>query len=303
MGFGLGVVDSLYQTVTTVSTVGFRELKPFSVGEQLFTLALIVVGVGTALYTFTLIVEAVVEGHLGALVGRRRMDHKIASMNDHVVVCGAGRVGRTIARELTEAGRDVVLVDFDEARLAELGFPAVLGDATLDSSLKKAGIERAGALVAALADDAENLFVTLSGRALRPDLFIVARARQEESVGKLERAGADRVVNPQELGGQRMASFIARPNVAEFVDVHMHESSREFELQEVEVPEGSVVAGRSLRQLNLRESTGSLVFALRCSDGTFTTNPDPETVILAGHVLIAIGTEPSLASLSSLVTG
>jgi voltage-gated potassium channel len=303
MGFGLGFVDALYQTVTTVTTVGFRELKDFGPGEQLFTIALIVLGAGAALYTITLVVETMVDGPVAELLARRRRDRRIGSMKGHTIVCGIGRVGRAIARELTEAGHDVVVVDAEAERLAGLPYTAVHGDATLDSTLRAAGIMEARALVAALETDADNLFVTLSGRSLRNDLFIVARAREEESLSKLERAGADRVVNPQELGAQRMASFVAQPNVADYVDIVMHERDRTLRLQEVEVPEGSPVVGRSLDQLDLRASTGAMVFAVRGPDGSFVTNPDPAHLLAAGQVLIAIGNDKHLEALASLVSG
>lgn len=303
MGFGLGFVDALYQTVTTVTTVGFRELKDFSSGEQLFTIALIVLGVGAALYTITLLVETMVDGPAAELLARRRRDRRIAAMKGHTIVCGIGRVGRAIARELTEAGHEVIVVDAQAERLADLPYTAVHGDATLDSTLRAAGITEARALVAALETDADNLFVTLSGRSLRSDLFIVARAREEESVSKLERAGADRVVNPQELGAQRMASFVAQPNVADYVDIVMHERDRSFRLQEVDVPNGSPVAGRSLDQLDLRASTGAMVFAVRSPDGSFVTNPDPALVLATGQVLIAIGNDEHLEALAALVSG
>jgi voltage-gated potassium channel len=300
LAFGMSLVDAAYQTVTTITTVGFRELQPFGTGEKVFTMVVIVAGVGAALYTFTLGVQVVVEGQLREFVGRRRMDRKIADMRGHVVLCGWGRVGRAVAADLVANGRDVVVVDIDRERVADVPFPTVVGDATLDSTLKAAGIERATALVAALAGDAENLFVTLSGRALNPALFIVARARAEESVEKLGQAGADRVVNPQELGAARMASFVVRPNVAEFVDVVMHERSMEFRMQEVEVPAGSILADRTLRESNLRALANVLVLALRGPDGTFVTNPDPDTTITPGDVLIAVGTDRDLAKLAAV---
>lgn len=303
MGFGLGFVDALYQTVTTVTTVGFRELKEFDTGEQLFTIALLVLGVGAALYTITLLVETLVAGPAAELLARRRRDRRIGAMNDHTIVCGIGRVGRAIARELTEAGHEVVVVDSRSERLDDLPYTAVLGDATLDTTLHAAGISRARALVAALATDADNLFVTLSGRSLRPDLFIVARAREEESVSKLERAGADRVVNPQELGAQRMASFVAQPNVADYVDIVMHEHDRTFRLQELEVPTGSPVEGLSLGAVDVRSSTGAMVFAIRSPEGSFVTNPDPALLLAAGQVLIAIGNDSHLEALATMISG
>ena len=297
MAFGFSVLDAVYQTVTTITTVGFREVQEFSAGEKLFTVGLIIVGVAMVLYTFTLVVEVVVGGQLQEIVGRRRMDKHIARMQGHVIVCGWGRVGRIVAHDLHLAGLELVVGDHDVVRLADAALPSVVGDATRDETLRAAGIEHARALVAALAGDAENLFVTLSSREMRPDLFIVARARSEDSVGKLARAGADRVVNPQELGGARMASFVARPHVAEFVDVVMHERSLEFRLQEVEVPEGSPIAGRSLREANLRELTGALVLAVRQPSGAFNTNPDPDTAIEPGQVVIAVGDDATLRRL------
>jgi len=303
MVLGLSLLDALYQTVTTVTTVGFRELGDFGAAEQVFTMALIVIGVGLVLYTFTLVVQVVVEGQLREMVGRRRMDRTIENLRDHVVLCGWGRVGRARADDHVGAGKQVVVVDRDAERLGSLPYPTVVGDATLDATLRAAGIERASSLVAALADDAANLFVTLSGRTLNPQLFIVARARQEDSIDKLARAGADRVVNPQELGAARMASFVVRPHVAEFIDVVMHERSMEFRMQEVEVPPASALAERTLRELDLRQQAGVLVLAVRDASGSFRSNPAPDTVIHAGDVVIAVGTEADLQRLVALATG
>ncbi|CAN5498125.1 potassium channel protein [soil metagenome] len=292
---GLSWLDALYQTITTITTVGFEELGDFGTAEKWFTIGVIVTGVGTVLYTFTLGVQLVVEGGLKDFVGRRLMDRKIADLTGHVVVCGWGRVGRAVAEDLRHRAKDTVVVDANVERVAGIDFPTVVGDATLDDTLRAAGIERATALVAALADDADNLFVTLSGRAINPSLFIVARARQEDSVPKLMQAGADRVVNPQELGAARMASFVVQPNVAEFVDVVMHERSMEFRMQEVEITTGSSLADVTLRDANLRGQANVLVLALRLPDGTFVANPDPGTLLVAGQVIIAVGTDEDLA--------
>jgi voltage-gated potassium channel len=300
IAFGLSVIDAAYQTTTTITTVGFRELGDFGTAEKLYTMLVIVVGASTVLYTFGLTVQAIVEGQVREFVGRRRMDRKIADMRGHIVVCGWGRVGRAVAEDLASSGREVVIVDADAERVRDIEFPTVVGDATIDATLRTAGIERAFALVAALDADASNLFVTLSGRAINPALFIVARARQDESIPKLSNAGADRVVNPQELGAARMASFVVRPNVAEFVDVVMHERSMEFRMQEVEVPTGSALAGRSLRDANLRQQANVLVLALREPDGTFIANPDPDMVIEPRQVIIAVGTDDDLARLEKV---
>jgi voltage-gated potassium channel len=300
--FGLSFTDAAYQTVTTVTTVGFRELHDFNNLEQWFTIIIIITGVSTVLYTFTLAVQVVVEGQLRDFVGRRLMDRNISKLSGHTVVCGWGRVGRAVADDLVSGGHPVVVVDVDADRVAEVPYPTVVGDATLDATLRAAGIERASALIAALEGDAENLFVTLSARAIMPDLFIVARARQDESIPKLANAGADRVVNPQELGAARMASFVARPHVAEFVDVVMHERSLEFRMQEYDVPDGSALAGRTLREADLRRRSGILVLALRRVDGSFTTNPDPDIVIEPHQVLIAVGNDDDFRRLDEIAT-
>jgi voltage-gated potassium channel len=298
---GFGLVDALYQTVTTISTVGFREVHPMSTAGKWFTMVLILFGVGAALYAFSVLIETLIEGRLLELVGRRRMERTITAMRDHVIICGWGRVGRSIAAEVVGSGRPLVVIDTDEERLADCPHPTVPGDATDDAVLAAAGIGRAAALVAAVDVDAANSFITLSARALRPDLFIVARVRSVDSEDKLLRAGADRVVNPQHIGGARMAAFVLRPNVAEFLDVVMQERNLQFRLEELTIPEGSPIAGSTLREAHLRDRTGALALALREPDGRFVTNPPPDTTLEAGQIIIAIGTEDELAELARVV--
>jgi voltage-gated potassium channel len=298
---GFTPLNALFQTVTTVSTVGFREVEPLSRNGQIFTMVLIVLGVGAAFYAFGVIIETFIEGRLNELLGRRRMDKTIASLSGHVVICGAGRVGRSIGAEVASSGRDAVVIELDPDKAATSDAPTVLGDATDDDVLRAAGIERASALVAAVETDADNSFIVLSARALNPGLFVVARARSVDSEEKMRRAGADRVVNPQSIGGSRMAAFVLHPHVAEFVDVVMHEQSIEYRLGEVEIAAGSSIAGRSLRDALLRDRTGALVLALREPDGTFLTNPPPDTPMAVGQVIIAIGTQAELEALGAYV--
>ncbi len=303
LALGFPLLDAAYQTVTTVATVGYREVRPLSDVGRIFTMGLILVGVATALYTFTLVLEAVVEGHVQEALGRKRMEREIGRMSGHVIVCGYGRVGRNLAQYVSGAGEDVVVVENDPERAlaADAAGHVVRGDATSDEVLKEAGIERARVLVTALNTDADNLFVTLTARSLRSDLFIVARARNESSEAKLAQAGADRIVNPQGIGGARMAAFVLQPHVAEFLDVVMHDGSLEFRLEEIPVPDRSPLAGQSLRDAQIRDSTGALILAMRDSDGEFTTNPPPETVLCTGQILIAIGTETQLKALAAAV--
>lgn len=300
---GFGVLDAVYQTVTTISTVGFRELHPLDEAGKIFTIVLILAGTGTALYAFSVVLETLVEGHLRRHFERRRMERNIVRMTGHTIVCGWGRVGRAVGSYLYGQGADVVVVDLDAGRVADTPFPALIGDVTDDEVLRTAGVMRAGALVAAINTDAENVYVTLSARALRPDLVIVARARTEESEPKLLRAGATRVVNPQRIGGQRIAAAALQPNVVEFLDVVMHDGSLEFRLEEVSIRPGSRLAERTLQDAEVAERTGTLVLALRDEDGQFVANPPAQTPLAAGQVLIAIGTEQQLSALQRAAHG
>ncbi|MFN8025088.1 MAG: NAD-binding protein [Acidimicrobiia bacterium] len=299
---GFSLLDAIYQAVTTLTTVGFREVHPLSNAGKVFTIVLILFGVGTALYALGVLIQTLVEGDLRGVFGRKRMDRKIADLHDHVIVCGWGRVGRAIAKELGD-DTPIVVLDRDADRLADSPHPWLAGDVTDDAVLQAAGLDRARALVAALDTDAGNLFVTLSARALRPDLFIVSRVRVEESVEKLTRAGADRVVNPQSIGGARMAAFVLQPHVTEFLDVVMHDRDIEFRLEEVTVPSAPQVVGRTLREAQIRDLTGALVPQAAQPGGEFVSNPSPEQVISAADVLIAIGTSTELGAPGRLVAG
>lgn len=295
LALGFSLLNAVYQTVLTVTTVGFG--TPHRTAGKVFTIFLILVGVGTALYAFSAVLELLIEDHMRNRVRRRRMDRKIARMRDHVIVCGWGRVGRQVTDFLSKTGEEVVVVDRDAARLADVALPTVCGDVTDDRILLEAGIERAGTLVAALDTDADNLYLAVAGKTFRPDLQIIARARNEDSEAKLRRAGADRVVNPQRLGGDRMASFVTQPHVVDFVDVVMHDGSLEFRLGEVPISQASLLASHSLRSAHVRDRTGALVLAIRRPDGTFVTNPTPETELTPGDVLISVGTAEQLAAL------
>jgi voltage-gated potassium channel len=302
VAFGFGTLDALYQTVTTITTVGFGEVRPLTDDERVFTMVLILVGVGSALYTLSALIEVLVSGQLGGSFGRQRMQRQIARMKDHVIICGWGRVGRTISREMLAAGEPHVVIEHDLPKLEGVRTPHVAGDATDDAVLLEAGLERARALVAALDNDAGNLLVTVSARTLRSDLFIVSRVRIEENEEKLRRAGADRVINPQAIGGSRAAAFLLQPHVSEFLDVVMHDRDIEFRLEELDVVEDSVLAGSTIREAHIRDETGALVLALRERGGAFVTNPPPDQEIRAGQILIAIGTREELAALEGLLT-
>jgi len=241
-----------------------------------------------------------VEGYLADEFGRRKMQRQISGMRGHVVVCGWGRVGRAITRSLRTSDAEVVVVDSSPGRIATVDGPSVCGDATDEEVLRAAGIERARVLITALNGDAENLYVALTGRSMRRDLFIVARTASDAAVPKLLQAGADRVVNPQDLGGARMAALAVQPHVAEFLDVVMHDASLEFRLQEIDVPSGSPLVGQTLRSARIHARTGVLVLAVRHPSQDFRTNPAPEEQIKDGDVLVVIGNTEQIVSLRAL---
>lgn len=300
MAFGFSLVEGLFETVITVTTVGYGEVHAFSTGEQVFSIILILLGVGTAAYTFSALIETFMEGYLGGGFRRRRMEQQIKAMKQHVIICGWGRVGRAIHHNLKASNSDVVVIDISLQRLETVDGPYIHGDATDERILREAGIDRARVLITALNADADNLYVTLTGRSMMPDLFIVSRAASEQAVPKLHQAGANRVVNPQDLGGARMAALAVQPHVAEFLDVVMHNGSLDFRLEQVEVFPSSPLVGQSLRSAMVHDQTGTLVLAMRNADGSFRTNPPPTAEILAGEVLIVIGDADQVSSLRAL---
>ena len=240
---GFSPLDAVYQTVTTVTTIGFREVQPFGTAEKVFTILFVLVGVGVVLYTLSALLGLLIEGWAGNEWGRRRMEKEIQSLHGHAIVCGWGRVGRAAAHQLHKSGESIVVVDTDGERLEDCPYPHLDGDATRDEFLRRVGVERAKVLVATLDTDASSLFVTLTARALNPDLVIIARSRVDDTEQKLLRAGADRVVNPQRIGGNRIAAFALQPHVTDFLDVAMHDEEVEFRLEQVVVHDG-LVAGR-----------------------------------------------------------
>lgn len=300
LALGFGLLDATYQTLTTITTIGFGEVQPFGTAEKLFTTAFVLVGVGVALYALTVMLGAVVEGHLGSAWERRRMQRDIDGLKGHAIVCGWGRVGRAAARQMARSGISVVVIDTNGAQVADCPYPTIVDDASRDDVLKRAGIERAATLVATLDTDAASLFVTLSARALNADLTIIARSRTDDAEQKFVRAGADRVVNPQRIGGTRVAAFALQPHVVDFLDIAMHDEGVEFRLEEVVIPAGGALVGSTVQETRAREGEGALLLALRPKGaGTFITNPAADTVIGAGDVLIAIGTTPQLSQLQA----
>jgi voltage-gated potassium channel len=298
-------VDAAYQTVFTISTVGFAEIRPLGDRGRIFTMGLIVVGVGVALYTLAGLVEELVENQLGRF-GRWRMERRIEGLSDHVVVCGFGRVGQGVV-ELVQPRSEVVVVDRDDEQCeaaGDAGLLAITGDSTDDAALVQAGIERAGTLIVCLQSDADAISTVLSARALNENLRIVARANAGSSEAKLRRAGVDHVVNPLHLGSVRLATFALQPAVADFMDVVGPDGPVEFRLEELVVADSSDLAGKTLADSRLREATGVQVLAVRQPAGEeFESNPGADTVLEPGAIVIAIGTDSQLGALADQASG
>jgi voltage-gated potassium channel len=294
--------DSFYMTVVTVSTVGFAETHPLSAGGRVFAIGLILSGVATLLYSIGLVGEYIVAGHLGGLLGLRRMEREIKGLADHYIVCGFGRTGRTAADQLASRDLRIVVVDQSEEAIGEAierGFPAVHGDAGTDEVLRRAGIERAAGLVASTAPDAQTLLVVLSGRALNRQLNIVARAERADMVPKLRTAGANRIVSLYEIAGHRIAHMVSHPEVTEFLDILLHDRELELEIDEVEVGPDSAFKGITIDEARSMEHSGANIVAIRRSGQSTTSLVSPDTRIAEGDVLIALGTRAQLTELTT----
>jgi voltage-gated potassium channel len=300
-------LDCAYMTSITLTTVGFGEiLEPMTPGARFFAMALMWVGMGVTLYAISAVTAFIVEQHLTNFFKERKMEIALRQLSGHFIVCGAGQVGRHVAVEIVTSGRRVVMVDDDPARLAALAETSpdlltVLGDATEEEGLKKVGLARAKGMVAVLRDDSQNMLVTVQARYVNPKLTICTRCRHENLAEKFYRAGADYVVNPDFIGGMRIASQIIRPQVVSFLDRMLKSKVNGTRVEEVTIREGSPLLGRTLAQANLRERTGLAPVALRrTGDADFVYNPRPEEELTLGSVLIVIADPEQAARMRSL---
>ena len=296
-----GVADALYMTIITVGTVGFREIHPLSRAGEVFTMVLILAGVGALGFALGQFVEFLLEGHLTGFLEGRRMEKRIEALDGHTIVAGYGRVGKVVARTLADEGSPFVIVD-TSAEAADVahdeGWTFIQGDATEESVLVDAGVERAGAIVTALSADAENLFVTVTARALNPKIFIVARSAHESTEAKLINAGANRTITPNVIGGRRMASMVLHPTVSDYLDIVATGEGVEFRLQEIGLTPTSCFVGQTLAQARIRERTGAQVVAILHVDGHVNANPAADTMLVPGERLVVLGTPDQVAVLA-----
>ena len=292
--------DAFYMTVTTVATVGFREVHTLSHAGQVFTVILIFGGVGTAFYTATLLAAAIVEGGLHRRFEERRLVRMLDHIRDHFIVCGYGRIGRIIADDLHQQHVPFVVIERDPDlvhAVAERGWLAVHADASQEEVLRRVGIHRARGLIAAVGTDAENVFTVLTARVMRPDLFIIARVESDDAEHKLKRAGADRVISPYQIGASHMVQTALRPAVVDFVQLATSSERLDLSMEQVHIAPDSPLAERSIIDAGIRQKFGVIVVGIKRAGGTMEFNPAPEAIMRAGDELVVLGTTDSVKSL------
>jgi voltage-gated potassium channel len=300
---GWSAFDALYMSAITLSTVGYMEVHPLSHGGRIFTMGYLLVGVFSLFYVATAIIRSIVSGEVRTHLGRQLMERTLNTLEGHVVVCGLGRMGRIVCEEFSAMEMRFVVIDRDPALVQDLNIPhgiGLAGDATSDVVLRKAGVERAKTLVTVAASDADNLYIVMSARLMNDKLHIVARAEDEEAEKKLARAGANRVVSPYVIGGQRVAQAVLRPAVLDFIELATREDFMELQIEEIPIaPRGGLVGAR-IDDKRIRQELGVMVVAVRKPDGAMQFNPKPDTTLSAGDVLIALGHQEQLGHLENL---
>ena len=299
---GWSILDSLYVTAQTVTTVGFGDLTPRTVFGRIFATLFMVVGVGIVLYALTSTMQSIVHSELFAQYGHSR---KMSKLRDHFIICGAGRVGSHLIRSLRAVDGVFVVIESDQRKveaLMDIGVPVLLRDATLEESLMEAGVKHARGLATCLPDDADNVYVVLTARDLNPNIHIVARAAEEQAENKLIRAGANRVVAPTIIGGHRMAMALTKPAVGDFLD-SVTANHLELGFEQLEVDPVSSLVDRKLSETVIRSELNIVIVSIRRDNGEIIFNPSGETKIEGGDMLIAIGNPESLSRLNALARG
>lgn len=297
-------IDAVYMTVTTLATVGYGEVQPLGPGARVFATLFILAGVGATLYSVGAIAEFVIAGRIGELIGRRAMERTLASLRDHVIVCGYGRLGHALATEIARSGVAIVVIDEDPAageRFAESGWPFLCASAVDEGVLERAGIARARAIVAATGSEAVNVFIALAAREANPHVAIHARAETASGARRLRTAGARSVVSPHALGGERLAQAILRPAVVDFMQLSAPGSGTEIDLEEVVVAAKSPLAGVRIDELAGRGVRVSVV-AIKRPDAPLAINPGAGAALEVGDRIVVIGDRDSVRLLADLAT-
>ncbi|MCP4571035.1 MAG: potassium channel protein [bacterium] len=307
---GYNIVDALYMTVITVSTVGFGEVHDLDPSGRVFVVFLIISGLAVMTYTLGAVGRVIVEGSIERFVGRHRMQRDIEKLRGHYVVCGYGRMGRILCDELQNEGVSFVVIEGDAETvedLADKGYRVVDGDATEDEVLEKAGIKRAKGLVAVVSRDVDNLYITLSARQMcreeNPSLYILSRATDQRAGEKITRAGANRVISPYAIGGMRLVQALLRPAVHDFVDMASQSGGLDLMFEQVAVRDGSSLDGLTLAQSDIRRNYNVMVVGIKTASGKMVFNPGPDAELHGGDVLVALGDKEQLQRLAANVGG
>lgn len=297
------LLTAVWATIVSLSTTGYRDIVPVTIGGRIFMMILIVAGVGVVAYSLGAIVSITIESQINRMMGRNTMEKTIRALNNHIIICGAGRVGMSVLEIIRGENIPYVLLEQNPETVARLqveGIVAMAGDASDDEVLLRAGIQRARGIITALSQDPYNVFVTLSARALNPGLHIVARAERQETVDKLKRAGADRVITPAQLAGQRMATAMLKPASVQLVDTLFATHNIEVQIEEINVAPGSPLVNTSIRNINRDDSNVIIVAVIRGDN--IIVSPRANTKIEAGDILIAMGSREDLSKLESSIT-
>jgi voltage-gated potassium channel len=298
------LMDSLYMTVITLSTIGYGEVNPVSQPGRIFTLILIVMGVGFFLYVIGNVVQFLVEGRIRLVLGRHKLDKQIGQLNNHFIVCGYGRMGRALCRYLKQKRLKFVVIEKNEIRIPVMNRDHVLflaGEATIEENMQKAGIGRASNLIAALGTDADNVLLVLLAKGLNPNLYVVARASQNASKKPLDTAGADVVVSPFDVGARRMAHAVLRPNVIRLLEFAFADEDTDFHIEEIAVTESSKLVGVSLIDSRIRQDYNLMILSIVKADGEMVFNPSADTTIRSDEKVIAVGSSDDLGKLEKVL--
>ena len=301
---GWNFFDSLFMTVTTLATVGYGEVHPLSTEGRIYTIILILLGVGLLIYILSDLAEILVEANPQAIFGRRRMKNKIDKLTGHQIVCGFGRTGQEVSHHFKSEGIEFVVVEADDQRCKwaeQQGYLVLQGDATTDDVLMSARIDTARGIVCGLPDDASNTFITLAARGLNENITVVCRAANPGSEAKMIRAGARNVISPYVICGRRMAAAVTHPLVLEFLDVAMHSPAYDLRLEQVRIASGSPLVSSTLRDANIKQTYGAMVLAVKQS-GKLITNPPPDLIFNKDDELIVLGSEEELKQMAKAAT-
>jgi voltage-gated potassium channel len=298
------LLEAIYMVITTLFTVGFQEVRPLTSVGKIFTMFIIVGGVGSAIYAAGQVVEIIVEGEMTGYRKRKTMDKRIKELKQHYIICGFGRVGHEVAQVFLSSHVPYVVIDSKKETLEELeakNVPSIIGDATSDSILIEAGIKSAKGLIACSDSDVANVYITLSARVINPDLNIVARAGFKDTEKKLIMAGANRVISPYFISGVRMASLVTQPVASDFLDLVTHGGLVDFNLYEIAVPGGSPLIDKTIAESDIKNQSGALILSIKKNDGSFDLQPKSTSTIHKDDVLVVIGTQDQFASLEKMV--